>query len=53
MCGQSEQEFRQACTEALTRAETLDFMIDTLKAIALTLGRAAEQQYAALKERVG
>ena len=51
MHGQSEQEFRQACIEALTRAEALDFMIDTLKAIALTLGRTAEQQHAALKER--
>ena len=53
MRGQSEQEFRQACIEALTRAEALDFMIDTLKAIALTLGRTAEQQHAALKERAG
>lgn len=51
--GHSEQEFRQACIEALTRAEALDFMIDTLKAIALTLGRTAEQQHAALKERAG
>ena len=53
MRGQSEQEFRQACIEALTRTEALDFMIDTLKAIALTLGRTAEQQHAALKERAG
>ncbi|MAT65280.1 MAG: subtype I-F CRISPR-associated endonuclease Cas1 [Gammaproteobacteria bacterium] len=39
--GDSEQEFRDSCIEALTQAEALDFMIDTLKAIALELGRAA------------
>jgi len=39
MKGHSEQEFRQACIEAMTRSEALDFMIDTLKATALTLGR--------------
>jgi CRISPR-associated protein Cas1 len=40
--GHSEQEFRQACIEALTRNEALDFMIDTLKATALTFGRLAQ-----------
>jgi CRISP-associated protein Cas1 len=39
--GDSEQEFRQACIEALTRTEALDFQIDTLKEIAIKLGRKA------------
>lgn len=34
--GSTEQEFRQACIEALTRSEALDFMIDTLKRVATT-----------------
>ncbi len=38
MRGDEEQEFRQACIERLTRTESLDFMIDTLKAIAQDLG---------------
>ena len=38
MAGHDEQEFRQACIENLTRRESLDFMIDSLKAIALDLG---------------
>jgi CRISPR-associated protein Cas1 len=38
MRGDEEQEFRRNCIEALTRAEALDFMIDTLKDIALQLG---------------
>jgi CRISPR-associated protein Cas1 len=50
MRGHSEQEFRQSCIDALTRTEALDFMIDTLKVTALTLGRLAEQQQAAAKE---
>ena len=50
MRGHSEQEFRQSCIDALTRTEALDFMIDTLKATALTLGRRAEQQQTAAKE---
>jgi len=37
--GHSEQEFRQACIEALTRSEALDFMIDTVKAVATSIGR--------------
>lgn len=32
--GDSEQEFRTACIEALTQTESLDFMIDTLKRVA-------------------
>lgn len=42
MRGHSEQEFRQACIEALTRSEALDFMIDTLKEVALTHGQKAQ-----------
>ncbi|MBK1726034.1 type I-F CRISPR-associated endonuclease Cas1f [Halorhodospira neutriphila] len=37
MRGDEEQEFRQACIEQLTRTEALDFMIDTLKAVALEM----------------
>lgn len=42
MRGDEEQEFRQACIESLTRTESLDFMIDTLKAIAERIGRMAQ-----------
>ena len=42
MAGHEEQEFRQACIENLTRTESLDFMIDTLKAIALDIGNRAQ-----------
>jgi len=35
MRGDDEQTFRRGCIEALTRSESLDFMIDTLKAVAL------------------
>lgn len=42
MRGHSEQEFRQACIESLTRSETLDFMIETIKSTALTFGRLAQ-----------
>jgi len=35
MRGDDEQEFRRQCIETLTRNEALDFMIDTLKAIAV------------------
>lgn len=47
MRGHSEQEFRQACIETLTRSEALDFMVDTLKTVALTVGRIARQGDAA------
>ena len=33
MRGDEEQAFRQACIEALTRSESLDFMIDTIKSV--------------------
>ncbi|WP_028300239.1 type I-F CRISPR-associated endonuclease Cas1f [Oceanospirillum beijerinckii] len=36
--GDEEQEFRRNCIEALTRTESLDFMIDSLQSIALALG---------------
>jgi CRISPR-associated protein Cas1 len=42
MAGHEEQEFRRACIEALTRSESLDLMIDTLKRIATDLGAPAE-----------
>ena len=51
MHGHSEQEFRQSCIEALTRCEALDFMIDTLKSTALTIGRLAEQEQMAERAR--
>ena len=35
MRGDDEQQFRRNCIEALTRSESLDFMIDTIKAVAL------------------
>lgn len=38
VAGHEEQEFRQACIEALTESEALDFMIETLEAIAVDLG---------------
>lgn len=41
MQGHSEQEFRSQCIARLTRTEALDFMIDSLKAIALKVGRLA------------
>lgn len=39
MRGDEEQEFRQACIERLTNIEALDFMIDTLKGVALEMGQ--------------
>jgi len=35
MAGHEEQEFRRACIESLTRSEALDFMIDTIKQVAI------------------
>jgi len=35
MRGDDEQEFRRQCIETLTRSEALDFMIDTLKTVAM------------------
>ena len=39
MQGDKEQEFRRACIEQLTHTESLDFMIDQLKKIALNTGK--------------
>lgn len=41
MRGDDEQAFRSACIEALTRYESLDFMIDTVKAVAEQVGLQA------------
>ncbi|MDX2053247.1 MAG: type I-F CRISPR-associated endonuclease Cas1f [Polyangiaceae bacterium] len=38
--GDEDQEFRVACLDKLTRAEALDFMIDTLKDVALSVGQS-------------
>ena len=40
MRGDTEQEFRQACIDSLTRGEALDFMIDTLKEVAVKTATA-------------
>lgn len=37
MRGDDEQTFRHACIESFSRTEALDFMIDTLKAVALEM----------------
>jgi len=37
MRGDDEQTFRRSCIEALTRSESLDFMIDTIKTVALDI----------------
>ncbi len=37
--GDDEQTFRHACIEGFARTESLDFMIDTLKAVALDIGK--------------
>ena len=42
MKGHSEQEFRTQCIERLTRTEALDFMIESLKAIAQRMGHLAQ-----------
>lgn len=41
MRGDDEQQFRRNCIEALTRSESLDFMIDTVKEIARATARQA------------
>ena len=42
MRGDDEQTFRQACIERFAQTEALDFMIDTIKAVAIKLGSAAQ-----------
>jgi CRISPR-associated protein Cas1 len=49
MRGDDEQQFRRNCIEALTRSESLDFMIDTLKTVAL--GTAAKASAATPRDR--
>lgn len=44
MRGDDEQQFRRSCIEGLTRSESLDYMIDCLKTIALQTSRLAESQ---------
>lgn len=41
MRGDDEQTFRQSCIENFSRTESLDFMIDTLKAVAMKLGASS------------
>ncbi|AOV03203.1 type I-F CRISPR-associated endonuclease Cas1f [Delftia tsuruhatensis] len=41
MRGDDEPQFRRQCIEALTRSESLDFIIDTLKRIAVDTARMA------------
>jgi CRISPR-associated endonuclease Cas1 len=43
MQGDDEQQFRRGCIEALARSESLDFMIDTLKAIAMDTATEAPE----------
>ena len=50
MRGDTEQEFRQACIDALTRSGSLDFMIDTLKTIAQRIGQISAGQSPASPE---
>lgn len=40
--GDDEQTFRHACIENFSRTESLDFIIDTLKAVALDLGKRGQ-----------
>lgn len=42
MRGDDEQQFRHQCIESLTRSESLDFIIDTLKHIATDTARLAD-----------
>lgn len=42
MRGDEEQQFRQNCIEALTRSESLDFIIDILKSIAVQTAALVE-----------
>lgn len=41
MRGDDEQQFRRNCIEALTRSESLDFMINTVKDVALAMATPA------------
>lgn len=43
MRGDDEQQFRRNCIEALTRSNSLDFMIDSLKNVAMQMAQEAGQ----------
>lgn len=40
--GDEEQSFRQNCVEALTRSDSLDFMIDTIKDVAARMNEVSQ-----------
>ncbi|MGK7345349.1 MAG: type I-F CRISPR-associated endonuclease Cas1f [Candidatus Nitrospinota bacterium M3_3B_026] len=42
MCGDDQQEFRHACIESLVANESLDFMINTLKEVAIQMESQVE-----------
>jgi CRISPR-associated protein Cas1 len=42
--GEEEQDFRRACIESLTRSEALDFIIDTVKAVAVQVGQMGQSK---------
>lgn len=44
MRGDDEQQFRRNCIEAFTRSESLDFMIDTIKDMALRMAERVESK---------
>jgi CRISPR-associated protein Cas1 len=44
MKGSTEQEFRHDCLQAFARSEALDFMIDTVKELAMRFGSLAQQE---------
>jgi CRISPR-associated protein Cas1 len=47
MRGDDEQEFRNSCIEAMTRTEALDFMIETVKTVALETSQSLARAEAA------
>ncbi|KKW68770.1 CRISPR-associated protein Cas1 [Lampropedia cohaerens] len=49
MRGDDEQQFRRNCIEALTRSESLDFMIDSTKDIAMRTARLVDSAHAEAK----
>ncbi|WP_448253941.1 type I-F CRISPR-associated endonuclease Cas1f [Ottowia oryzae] len=50
MRGDEDQQFRRNCIEALTRSESLDFMIDSIKDIAVKTAQLADAAPAKLVE---
>ncbi len=51
--GHDEREFRQACIEVLARSEALDFMIDTIKFVAITFGQLSQIRKETAEEKPG